>query len=156
MVKKNLPFSSVQSLSNVRLFATPWTAACQLSISNSRSLLKRMSIKSVMPSNHLSSSVNSFSAHLQSCPVSGSFQMIPFFTSDGQSIGGWASASVLPMNSQDWFNSGWTGWISLQFKGPSRVLSTPQFKSINSLAFSLLHSPTLTSIHDYWKNHSLD
>ena len=61
---------------------------------------------------------------------------------------------VLPVSIQDWFLLGWTGWISLQFKGLSSP--SPQFKSINSLAFSLLYSPTLTSIHDYWKNHSFD
>ena len=90
---------------------------------------------------------------LQSFPKSGSFQMSQFFASGGQSIGVSASTSVLPMNIQDWFILGWTGWISLQSKGLSRVFSTPQFKSINSSALSFLHSPTLTSMHDYWKNH---
>ena len=105
----------------------------------------------------ISSSVIPFSARLQSFPASGSFQMSQFFTSGGQSIGISASASVLPMNIEDWFPLGWTGWISLQSKGLSQESSpTPQFKSINSSALSLLHSPTLTSIHDYWKNHSLD
>ena len=82
--------------------ATPWTAAQQasLSITNSRSLLKFMSIELVMPSNHLSSIVHSHSC-LQSFPASGSFQMSQFFTSGGQSIGVSASATVLPMNSQD-------------------------------------------------------
>ena len=78
------------------------------------------------------------------------------FASGGQSIGVSATASVLPMNTQDWFPLGWTGWISLQSKGLSRVFSTPQFKSINSLALSFLYSPTITSIHDNWKNHSFD
>ena len=78
------------------------------------------------------------------------------FASGGQSIGVSASASVLPKKSQDWSPLGWTGRISLQPKGLSRVFPTPQFKSINSLALSFLHSPTLTSIHDHWKNHSLD
>ena len=71
----------------------------------------------------------------------------------------WSSAlaSVLPMNIQDWSPLGLSGLISLQPKGLSRVFSpTPQFKSISSLALSLLYSPTLTSIHDYWKNHSFD
>ena len=67
-----------------------------------------------------------------------------------------ASASVLPMNTQDWSLLRWTGWISLQSKGLSRSSPTPQFKSINFLALSFHHSPTLTSIHDHWKNHSLD
>ena len=117
-------FSSVQLLSHVLLFATPWTAARQasLSITNSRSFFKLMSIVSVMPSNHLSSSVVPFSC-LQSFPASGSFQMSQFFTSGGQSIGVSASTSVLPMNIQDWFPLGWTGWISLQSKGLSRVSS---------------------------------
>ena len=67
-----------------------------------------------------------------------------------------ASASILPMNIQGWFPLGWTSWISLQSKGFSRVFSTIQFKSTNSLVLSFLYSPTLTSICDYWKNHSFD
>ena len=116
-------FSSVQWLSRVQLFATQWTAARQafLSITNSRSLLKLMSIESVMPSNHL------ILCHplscLQSFPASGSCQMSQFFASGGQSIGVSASASALPMNIWDWFPLGWTGWISLQSKGLSRVFS---------------------------------
>ena len=114
-------FSSVQSFSRVQLFATPWTAACQvsLSITHSQNLLKRMPTESVMPSNHLIL----FSSHLQSFPVSGSFQMSQFFTSGGQSIGAPASASALPMNIQDWFPLGWTRWIPWQSKGLSRVFS---------------------------------
>ena len=105
----------------------------------------------------ISSSVVPFSSCLQSFPASGSFQMSQLFVSGGQSIGVSTSASVLPMNTQDWYPLGWTGWISLQFKGLSRIPSpTPQFKSINSLALSFLHSPTLTSMYDHWKNHSLD
>ena len=72
----------------------------------------------------ISSSVVPFSSCLQSFPTSGSFQMSQLFTSGGQSIGVSASTSVLPMNTQDWFPLGWTGWISLQFKGLSRVFST--------------------------------
>ena len=71
----------------------------------------------------ISSSVVPFSSRLQSFPASGSSQMSQIFTSGGQSIGVSASASVFPMNSQDWFPSGWTGWISLQSKGLSRVFS---------------------------------
>ena len=67
-----------------------------------------------------------------------------------------ASTSVLPMNTQDWSPLGWTGWLSLQSKGLSRVFSTPHFKSISSLELSFLQSPTLTSIHDHWKNHIPD
>ena len=92
----------------------------------------------------------------QSFPASGSFQMSQFFASGGRSNGVSASASVLPMNTQDWSPLGWTGWISLQSKGLSRVSPTPQVKGINSWALSFLHSPTLTSTHNYWKNHSLD
>ena len=93
---------SVQSLSCVRLFATPWTAVYQacLSITNSRSLLKLTSIESVMSSNHLVLCCP-LSYYLQSFPASGSFQMSQFFASGGQSIGVSASASVLPMT-QDW------------------------------------------------------
>ena len=105
----------------------------------------------------ISSSVVSFSSHLQSFPASGSFPVSQFFPSGGQSIGVSASASVLPMNIQDWFPLGGTGWISLQSKELSRAFpNTTQFKQINSSALSFLHSPTLTSIHDYWKNHSFD
>ena len=80
----------------------------------------------------ISSSVVSFSSFLQSFPASGSFQMNQFFSSGGQSIGVSASAEVLPMNIQDWFPLGWTGWISLQSKRLSRVFSNttvqkPQF-----------------------------
>ena len=84
----------------------------------------------------------------------GSFPRSQFFASDGQNIGVSASASVLPMNIQDWFPLGWTGLISLQFKGLSKSLL--QHHSINSSVLSFLYSPTLTPIHDYWKNHSFD
>ena len=117
-------FSSIQSLSHVWLLVTPWIAACQtsLSITNSQSLLKLTSIKSAMPSNHLIL-CRPFSSCLQSFPAWGSFPMSQFFASGGQSIGVSASALVLPMNIQDWFPLGWTGWISLQSKGLSRVFS---------------------------------
>ena len=104
----------------------------------------------------ISSSVIPFSSHPQSFPASGSFPMSQFFTSGGQSIGVSASTSVLPMSIQDWFPLEWTGWISLQSKGLQESSLTPQFKSINSSVLSFLHSPTLTSIHDYRKNHSFD
>ena len=71
----------------------------------------------------ISSSVIPFSSRLQSFPASGSFQMSQFFAWSGQSIGVSASASVLPVNIQDWFPLGWTGWISLQSKGFWRVFS---------------------------------
>ena len=113
---------SVQLLSYVRLFVTPWTATRQasLSITNSRSPPKPMSIESVMPSNHLIL-CHSLLLLPQSFPASVSFPMSQFFTSGSQSIGTSASTSVLPMNIQDWFPLGWTGWIFLQSKGLSRV-----------------------------------
>ena len=121
----SVKFSSVQSLSRVRLFATPWIAARQasLSITNSRSSLRLTSIESVMPS-AISSSVVPFSSCPQSFPASGSFQMSQCFASGSQSTGVSASTSVLPMNTQDWSPLGWTGWISLQSKGLSKVFSS--------------------------------
>ena len=115
---RSLPYVSVQSLSHVRIFATPWTAALQASLStaNSWSLLKLMSIESVMHPT-ISSSVMPFSSYLQSFPASGSFPMSQFFTSGGPSIGALASASVLPVNIQDWFPLGLTDFISLQSNG---------------------------------------
>ena len=104
----------------------------------------------------ISSSVVPFSSCLQSFPASRSFPMSQLFKSGGQSIGVSASASVLLMNTQDWSHLGWTGWISLQSKGLSRVFSNTTVQSINFSVLSFLHSPTLTSIHDHWKNHSLD
>ena len=104
----------------------------------------------------ISSSVASFSSCLQSFSASGSFPMSQFFLSDGQNIEVLASASVLPMNIQESFPLGWTGWISLQSKDSEESSPTPQFKTISSLALSLLYGPTLTSIHDYWKNQSFD
>ena len=96
----------------------------------------------------ISSFVIPFSFCLQSFPASGSFPVSQFFTSGSQSMGVSASASVLPMNIQDWSPLGWTGWISLQSKGSQESSPTPQFKSINSLVLSFLYSPTLTSTHD--------
>ena len=145
--KKEPRFSSVQSLSCVQLFATPWTAACQasLSITNSQNLLKLMSIESVMPSNHLIL-CHPFSSHLQSFPASGSFPSSQFFTSGGQS---WSfSFSISPSN-EYW------GLISFRMNGSpccprdsQESSPTPQFKRINSSALSFLYSPTFTPIHD--------
>ena len=117
-------FNSVQLLSRVQLFVTPWTTArrASLSIINSWSLLKHKSIELAMASNHLIL-CHTLLLSLQSFPASGSFPMSQLFASGGQSIRASASASVLPMNIQDLFPSGWTGWISLQFKGLSRVFS---------------------------------
>ena len=150
----DLQFSSVQSLSRVWLFATPWTAAHQASVSITNSLVYSNSCPlSRWCHPTISFSVVPFSSCLQSFPASGSFQISQLFASDSQSIGVSASTTVLPKNTQDLSPLGWTGWISLQPKGLS---PTPQFKSINSSALSFLHSPTLTPRHDHWKNHSLD
>ena len=115
-------FSSFQLLSRVRLFETPWIAACQafLSITNSWSLPKLMFIVSVMPCNNLIF-CRPFSSFPQSLPASGSFPTSQLYAWGGQSIGVSASTSVLPMNTQDWSPSEWTGWISLQSKGLSRI-----------------------------------
>ena len=104
----------------------------------------------------ISSTVIPFSSYLQSFPASGSFLISQFFTSDGQSTGVSASASVLPMNIQDWFPLGWTGLISLQSRELSESSPTPQFKSIDSLALSFLYGPILTSIYNNWKKRSFD
>ena len=104
----------------------------------------------------ISSSVVPFSSCPQYVPASGSFQMSQLFVSGGQSIGVWASTTVLPMNTQDWFPLGWTGWISLQSKGLSRVFSntTVQMNQFFSTQFSSQSNSHI--IHDHWKNHSLD
>ena len=142
--------SSVQSLSCIRLFVTPWTGGHQASVSitNSWSLLNSCSL-SWWCHPTISSSVIPFSSHLQSFAASGSFQI-------GQSIGVSASTSVLPMNIQDWFPLGCTSWSPCSPRDSQESSPTPQFKNINSLVLSFLYSPTLTSIHDHWKNHSLD
>ena len=150
-------FSSVQFLSHVRLFVTPWITARQasLSITSSQSSLRLTSIESVMPSSHLilcrpllllpllPPSIRVFSNEStlrMRCPKywSFSFSIIP-----SKEIPGLVSFTALvgsPYSPRD-----------SQESSP-----TPQFKSINSSALSLLHSPTLTSIHDHWENHSLD
>ena len=104
----------------------------------------------------ISSSVSPFSSCPQSFPASGSFHMSQLFASGGQSIGVSGLTSVLPMNTQDWSPLGWTGWISLQSKGLSRVFFNTTVQNYQYSALSFLHSPTLTSIHDQWKNLSLD
>ena len=117
------------SRSGVSNSAIPWTATFQasMSITNSQSLLKLKSIESVMPSNHF------ILCHLllplpSIFPNIRVFSIDKFFTSGGQSTEVSASASVLPMNIQDLFLLGWTGWISLQFKGLSRVFSNTTIK----------------------------
>ena len=142
-IRKMLFTNSVQLLIRVWLFATPWITARQasLSITNSRSSLRLMSIESVMPSNHLIL-VTPFSCP-QSFPASESFPTSG--PSGGQSIG--ALASVLPMNIQDWFPFGWTGLSLCSPRDSKGSCSVPQFKSINTLAFGLLYGPALTFIH---------
>ena len=152
---------SIQSSSLTQsclIFVTPWTAVCQtfLSITNSWRLLKLMSIESVMPSNH----------HILHHPfllLPSIFPSFRVFSNESvlpirwpKYIGALASASVSPMNIQDWFPLGWTGWISLQSKDSQESPPIPQLKNMNSSVFSLICGPTLTSIHDYWKNHSFD
>ena len=104
----------------------------------------------------ISSSVIPFSSCLQSFPASGSFQMSQFFPSGGQSIGVSASTAVFPMNTNGLFPSGLTGLISCSPRDCQESSPTPQFKSIYSSVLSFLYGPTLTSIRDYWKNHSFD
>ena len=151
MILFNIQFSSVQSLSHVQFFATPWTAACQASLSITDSCSPPKLSQWCHPT--ISSSVIPLSSCPQSFPASGSFQMSQLFTLGGQSIGVSTSASVLPVNIQDWSPFGWTCWISLQSKGLSRVISKTQFKSISSSALIPLYSPTLTSICDYWQHY---
>ena len=141
--------SSVQLLSRVRLFGTPWIAARQasLSITNSRSLLKLTSIESVMPSSHLIL-CHPLLLLPQSLPASGSFPMSQLFAWGGQSIGVSASASVLPMNTQDWSPLPWTGWISLQSKGLSRVFSNTTVQK-HQFFGAQLSSPSNTHIHTW-------
>jgi len=163
MTKSGKPYPShliefvVHLLIPIWLLGTPWTAAhhASLSFTISLSLLKLMSVELVMPSNHL----------ILCCPLlflpsifpaSGSFLMSQFFALGGQSIGASASASVLPMNIQDWFPLGWTGWISLQSKGLLRAFS---HTTVQKHEFFGTHVSWWSKfdIHTwYWKNHSFD
>ena len=131
MLKAYIQFSSVQSLSRVRLFSTPWTAARQasLSITNSQSLLKLSSPLSQWCHPAISSSVVPFSSCLQSSPASGSFQVCQLFESGGQNIGASASALVLPKSIQGWFPLRLTGLISLLSKDrPPNLIHWKPFK----------------------------
>ena len=156
-LKEIFTFSSVQLLSHVRLFVTPWTTAHQtsLSITTSRSPPKPMSIELVMPSNHL------ILCHLLLLLPS-IFPNIRVFSNESALLIRWPkywsfSFITSPSNEHPGLISlGWIGWISLQSKGLSRVSPTPQFKSSNSSVLSFLYNPTLTTIHDHWKNHSFD
>ena len=150
-------FSSIQLLSHVRLFATPWTATRQasLSITNSWSLPKCMSVELVMPSNNL------ILCHpLRLLPSV--FPTIRVFSDKSPlpirwpNIGVSVPTSVLPMNIQDSFHLGWTGLISLQSKGLSKVSSNTTVQKHQFFSPQFFYSPILTSIHDHWKNHSLD
>ena len=155
--QRQMHCTDVQFHSGAQSCPTLWTAAHQASLSITNSWRYSNSCPSSQwchPT--ISSSVVPFSSHLQSFPASGSFLMSQFFASGGQSIGVSASASVLPMNIQDWSALGWTGWISLQSKGLSRVFSNTTAQKHQFFGAQLLYSPTLTSIDDYWKNHSFD
>ena len=150
-------FSSVQSLSRVQLFATPESQHTRPPCPSPTPGVypnSRPSSRWCHPA--ISSSVVPFSSCPQSFPASGSFQMIQLFQSCDQRFGVSASTSVLPMNTQDWSPLGWTGWLSLQSKGLSRVFSNTTVQSINSSLLRFLYGPALTPIHDYWKNHSFD
>ena len=150
-------FNSVQSLSCVRFFATPWTAAGQasLSITNSQSLLKLLSIELVMPSYHL------ILCRLLLLPPS-IFPNIRDFSIESVLYIRWPkywsfSFSIHSPNEYSGLISYRIDWLDLlAVQGVLKSSPTPQFKSINSSAFSFLCSPTLTSIHDYWENHSFD
>ena len=124
-LKQGIHLSSVQSLSPVWLFVTPGTAALQasLSITNSQHEFIQTHVPWVGDAIQPSHPLLTLLLPPQSFPASGSFQMSQLFASGGQIIGVSASTSVRPMNSQDWFPLGWTGWISLQSKGLSRVFS---------------------------------
>ena len=152
--------SSVQSLSCVWLFATPWTAACQASpsITNSQSLLEFMSIESMMPSNHLI-----FCHPLLLLPLV--FPSIRVFSNESvlpiRCPKYWSfSFSISPSNEYSGlisFRIDWFDLLAVQEMDSSQESSpAPQFKSINSSALSFRLSPTLTSTHDYWKNHGFD
>ena len=118
-------------------------------------LLKLMSVELVMPTNHL----------ILCCPLPllpSIFPSIKVFSNEsalcsgGQSIGVSVSTSVLPKNTQDWSPLGWTGWISLQSKGLSRVFSSTTVQKHQFFGAQSFYDPALTSVHDYWKNHSFD
>ena len=148
-------FSSVQSLSCVWLFATPWAAACQasLSITNSQSVL--MFIELVIPYNHL----------ILCCPLilpPSIFPSIRVFSNESVLHMRWPkywsfSFSISPSSVYSGLISFRIDWLALlDVQGTLESPPAPQFKSINSSVLSFLYSPTLTSIHDYWKNHSFD
>ena len=148
----------VQSLSRVQLFVTPY--GLQHARLPCPSLSPRVcsNLHSLSQWCHptIPSSIAPFSSCPQSFPASGSFPMSWLFTSGGQSIGASASVSVFPMNTQDWFPLGLTGWISLLSKGLSRVFSSTTVWKQQFFGTQPSLSPALTSTHDHWKNHSFD
>ena len=148
---------SVQSLSRGRLFATPWTATCQasLSVTNSQSLLKLMSIESVIPSNHF----------ILCCPLlllPSIFPSIRVFSNESVLRIRWPkdwsfSFTISPSNEYSGLISFRIDWLDLlAVQDTLGVFSNTTLQSIDSLALSFLYGPTPTSIHDYWKNHSSD
>ena len=145
-------FSSVAQ--SFQIFVITWTAACQAFLASpALRVYSNLCSLSQWCQPTISSSVIPFYSCLQSFPASGSFPVSQFFTSGGQSIGVSAAASVLPINIQDWFPLGLTSFLHPCSPRSSQESSpTSQFKSINSSALSFHYSPTLTSIHDYWKN----
>ena len=153
----SVQFSSVQLFSRVRLFATPWPAAHQasLSITNFWSLPKLMSIELVMPSNHLI-----FCHPLLLLPSI--IPSIRVFPNESALHIRWPkywnfSFSISPSNEHSGLISFRMDWLDLlAVQGTLKSSPTPQFKSISPSALSFLYSPILTSIHDYWKNHSFD
>ena len=149
----------VQSLSCVQLFVTPWTAACKASLSftNFRSVLKLMSIESVMPSNHL----------ILCCPLllpPSIFPSIRVFSNESALRIRWPkywsfSFNISPSKEYSGlisFRMEWLDLLAVQGTLKSLLQHHTQFKSINSSVLSFLYSPTLTSVHDYWKTHSFD
>ena len=155
--KPSLLLPSVQSLSRVQLFATPWTAACQasLSITNSQSLLKLMSIESVMLSNHLilCHTLLLLPSIFPSIRVFSNESVLPIRWPKYWSF----SFNISPSNEYSGLTSFRMDWLDLlAVQGTPKSLLQHHIKSINSSALSFLYSPTLIAIHDYWKNHSLD
>ena len=149
----SVQFSSVQSLSRVWLFATPWIRSPCPPPSPGVHSDSRPSSRWCHPA--ISSSVVPFFSCPQSLPASESFTMSQLITWGGRSTGASALASFLPKKSQGWSPSEWTGWISLQCKGPSKVFSKTTVKKHQFTALSLLHSPTLTSIQVWLKSNPL-
>ena len=153
-----IQFGSVQSLSLVWLFVTPWITARQasLSITNSRSSLKLTSIESVMPSSHLILWVVPFSSCPQSLPASGSFPMSQLFTWGGQSI--WSfSFNISPSNEHPGLISFRMDWLDLfAVQGTLKSLLQHHSSKASILRHLAFFTVQLTSIHDHWKNHILD